>query len=360
MPNPQTSLHEIVVALHVHSRFSDGSGTHEEIARAAARAGLDAVIVTDHNVHPQGLEGYRRYNGKSVLLLIGEEIHDRTRKPQKNHLLAFGAPRTLSQYAENMQTVINNLNAVGGASFLAHPVDPASPLFGEPDISWVDWQINAFSGIELWNAFSEFKGHLTSYPKALFFSLFFHQVAVAPYPKTLALWDQMLADGRRVAAVGGADAHALQRKIGPFKIALFPYEKHFRAITTHLLLPEPLDGTLEHDRTLIYTALRNGNGFVGYDLPESTRGFRFSATGHDQTANMGESLTLNGGATLKIRLPKRAECRLIRNGEVVRAWKHHDVCTYSAKRAGAYRVEAYLHAWGRRRGWIFSNPIYLE
>ena len=26
---------------------------------------------------------------------------------------------------------------------------------------------------------------------------------------------------------------------------------------------------------------------------------------------------------------------------------------------GAYRVEAYLHAYGRERTWILSNPIYL-
>jgi hypothetical protein len=27
--------------------------------------------------------------------------------------------------------------------------------------------------------------------------------------------------------------------------------------------------------------------------------------------------------------------------------------------SGAYRVEAYLHAHGRERTWILSNPIYV-
>ena len=35
-------------AYHVHSSRSDGTGTVDEIAAAAARAGLQFVIITDH------------------------------------------------------------------------------------------------------------------------------------------------------------------------------------------------------------------------------------------------------------------------------------------------------------------------
>ena len=35
--------------IHVHSTFSDGSGTPPEITEAAQRAGIDFVILTDHN-----------------------------------------------------------------------------------------------------------------------------------------------------------------------------------------------------------------------------------------------------------------------------------------------------------------------
>ena len=41
---------EIVINLHMHTTYSDGSGTHADIANAAIKAGLDAVIITDHNV----------------------------------------------------------------------------------------------------------------------------------------------------------------------------------------------------------------------------------------------------------------------------------------------------------------------
>ena len=52
------TLYEYAGNLHMHTTYSDGAGTHAEIARAAVRAGLDFVVVTDHNVWVDGLEGY--------------------------------------------------------------------------------------------------------------------------------------------------------------------------------------------------------------------------------------------------------------------------------------------------------------
>ena len=355
-----SSFHEVVVALHMHTCFSDGTGTHKDIVQAALRAGVDAAIVTDHNVWVGDAEGVYQENGKRVLLLVGEEVHDRTREPQKNHALIFGAGREMASYADDPERLFDATAKAGGLAFIAHPVDPAAPLVNEPDISWVDWDVKGYQGLEIWNAFSEFKGHLRTPFQVLFYSLLFHQVAVGPYPAALARWDALLAEGRQVAAVGGADAHALKRHLGPFTLTLFPYEKHFRAVTTHLLLSEPLSGQLEHDRRLIYQALGNGRSFVANDLPASARGFRFMATGHNAEVTMGETIALNGGVTLKIRLPRKAECRLVRHGEVVQRWQGRDICTATVKEPGAYRVEVYLRAWGRRRGWIFSNPIYVR
>ncbi|HCR71516.1 MAG TPA: histidinol-phosphatase, partial [Anaerolineae bacterium] len=38
-------MHEITINLHMHTRYSDGSGTHKDIATAAFKAGVDVVIV---------------------------------------------------------------------------------------------------------------------------------------------------------------------------------------------------------------------------------------------------------------------------------------------------------------------------
>src|SRR5690554_2424639 len=156
-------MHEIVVNLHMHTVYSDGTGTHREIAEAALKAGLDAVIVTDHNVLVQGVEGYYRVSPSSsprrgrVLLLVGQEVHDQDRMPQKNHLLVFNSPRDVATLADDPQTLIDGVTEAGGLSFIAHPRDPAAPAFNEPDISWEAWDVHGYTGIEVWNGLSELK-----------------------------------------------------------------------------------------------------------------------------------------------------------------------------------------------------------
>ena len=92
-------MHEISVNLHMHTTYSDGHASHSDIARSALRAGIDVVIVTDHNVYVEGPEGYYTEDERRVLLLVGEEIHDQQRVPQKSHLLVFGAGRELATLA---------------------------------------------------------------------------------------------------------------------------------------------------------------------------------------------------------------------------------------------------------------------
>ncbi|NTU74802.1 MAG: hypothetical protein HGA86_01615, partial [Anaerolineaceae bacterium] len=52
-------------------------------------------------------------------------------------------------------------------------------------------------------------------------------------------------------------------------------------------------------------------------------------------------------------------CKLIRDGETVKTWGERQVCTYITNDPGVYRVEAYINFLGKRRGWIFSNPVYV-
>jgi hypothetical protein len=75
---------------------------------------------------------------------------------------------------------------------------------------------------------------------------------------------------------------------------------------------------------------------------------------------MGEDIPLNGSVTLQAILPAEAEVRLVRNGQIVQQWKRASRFAHTASEAGVYRVEAYRRYWGARRGWIFSNPIYVR
>jgi len=353
-------MHELVINLHMHTRYSDGHGNYGDIVRAAARAGLDAVIVTDHNVLVNGPEDYYWHEGRKVLLLIGEEVHNQARDPQKNHLLVIGADRELATLAHDTQALLDGVRQAGGLAFIAHPVDPAAPAVNETAIDWVDWDVQGYTGLELWNGFSEFKGLLKSKAHAVYYALNPNRVGHGPFPETLKKWDELLASGRRVVVVGGSDAHAIPARMGPLRRTVFPYEFHFRAINTHLLAPGPLCGDLDEDRRMIMDTLARGRAYIGYDLPAPTRGFRFTAQGRDSTAWVGDEIPGKQGVTLQIRLPRPAECRLVRYGKVVKTWHRRETCTYITSEPGAYRVEAYIEYLGRLRGWIFSNPIYIK
>ena len=345
----------------MHTTYSDGSGSHAAISRAALHAGLDAVIVTDHNVLVHGVEGYRQEGKRQLLFLIGEEVHNQARNPQKSHLLVFNAGRELARFADNPQQLIDRVNQNGGLSFIAHPIDPELPAFHEEDISWDDWDAHGFTGLELWNGFSELKTVIRGRLDALFYAFFPQFVAHGPLPGTLSRWDDLLISRHeKCVAVGGSDAHALLMRLGPIRRTVFPYEFHFKAINNHLLLDDDLSGDFYPDKELVFDALKNGHNYIGYDLPAPTTGFRFTAQGREKTASMGDDIPVGDGITIQIRLPMPVECNLIHDGEVIKSWHKQDVCTHITNRPGVYRVECYLRFLGRRRGWIFSNPIYVR
>ncbi len=352
-------MFEIVINLHMHTRYSDGTGSHQDIAEAAMRAGLDAVIVTDHNVLVSGAEGYYAEGRRKVLVLVGEEIHDSGRVPQKNHLLVFGAGQELASRAHDPTLLLKAVRDAGALSFIAHPVDPAAPAVREPDISWVDWSVSGFTGLELWNGFSELKTVIPTRLHGIVYAFFPSLLAHRPHPETLRKWDELLQHGR-VVAIGGSDAHALHLRIGPLRRVLYPYDFHFRAINSHLLLPTPLTGDVDTDKHLIYDALAAGHCFIGYDLPLSTRGFTFSAAGRETSATMGDEIPAKGGVTLQAHLPTPADMRLICDGNVIRRVKNGYALTHLTTEPGVYRVEVYRRFRALKRGWIFSNPIYVR
>ena len=353
-------MHEIIANLHMHTPYSDGFGTHRQIARYAAEAGLEVVIVTDHNVHVRGVEGYYEEGGKRVLLLVGEEVHDATRQPQKNHLLVFGAEQSLARQAGDPQQLINAARDAGGLAFIAHPNDPAARHLEQDDLSWVDWQVEGYQGIEVWNGLSELKPRAPTLLHALLYAYFPRLLAKSPMPATLKLWDTLNAKGTPVVGLGGSDAHAIPIRRGPLRRTIFPYSYHFKAINSHLLLPQPLTGDLVFDKLMVMQALKRGSLFIGYDLPHSTRGFHFTAQTAQGTQPMGSETLHQGGITFQIRLPLPVECCLLRDGAVVKTWRGRETCTYLTAEPGVYRVEAYLRYLGERRTWILSNPIYVR
>ncbi len=363
---------EIAGNMHMHTPYSDGEKYHEAIAEDAIKAGLDFIIVTDHNIWVDGVEGYYENDHGRILLLTGEEVHNVRRRPQASHFLAYGARQELSTLAPNPQSLIDKTIESGGYGFLAHPHERDLPIVNEINLGWHDWDINGYTGLEIWNYMSSFKNRLAEALERLPWKTMWlgkliavrmalnpEKVITAPEPETLALWDDLLANGKRVVAIGNSDAHGTPMSFGPLKREIYPYEFLFRAVNTHLLIPAPLSGDLDKDRELILHAIGKGHAFVGYDMPHSTQGFRFSGKGRNEGI-MGDRVKMDAGATLQARSSIKANMRLIRHGVVVAEVARNTTLTYMPIEPGAYRVECNIKYNGRSRGWIYSNPIYLH
>jgi hypothetical protein len=357
--------------LHMHTPYSDGEKWHAEIAADAIEAGLDFVIVTDHNVWVDGIEGYYENENGRVLLLTGEEVHNVRRLPPASHFLVYGAQREMSCYAADPQRLIDETKTAGGHGFLAHPHEKDLPIFNESNLGWHDWDIDGFTGLEIWNYMSCFKNRLADRLGALPVEngLLARLTAVrmalnpqkyidGPEPETLALWDELLAQGKRIVAIGNSDAHGTPMRFGPLERIIYPYEFLFRAVNTHILTPVPLKGDAHHDKNLILDAIGRGRTWIGYDMPHPTHGFRFTGQGVNR-GHVGDRVQLDAGATLQVRCPIKAHIRLIRHGQVVAETHNETHLTHIPVEPGAYRVECLTTYLEEERGWIYSNPIYL-
>ena len=275
---------EIVANLHMHTPYSDGTWFHRDIAAAASRAGIQAICVTDHNVHVGGVEGYH----SGVLVLVGEEVHDYSRRPQANHLLTYEVEDGVSTFARRPQKLVDEIHARGGLAFPAHPIEYASPLDRELDkYPWVDWDVKGFDGIEIWNYMTEWKRSM-KLPQALIAFLFPSLLIRGPFRPTLKLWDRLIAREGRMNGIGNSDAHGIVVRRGPIHKTIFDYAYLFRCVNTHLLIDKPLTRDFATDKRMVLDALRAGRAFVGYDLGRSSRGFSFMAASGTARAEMGE------------------------------------------------------------------------
>ena len=152
----------------------------------------------------------------------------------------FNANRDLSHLADDPQTLINGVNDAGGLSFIAHPRDPEAPAFKETDISWEAWDVRNYTGIELWNGLSELKTVVPTRLHGAFYAFFPQFIGHSPILETIQRWDQLLADGQRVVAIGGSDAHALNMHMGPVHRVIFPVRFSLPYSEYACIPPQPL------------------------------------------------------------------------------------------------------------------------
>lgn len=344
---------------HVHSRASDGTGTIDEIAAAAGRAGLQLVIVTDHG------DAFRRppapgYIG-GVLCIEAVEI-----STSGGHYAALGMSPPPYPLGGEARDVVEDVARLGGFGIAAHP-DSA-----KRELRWDEWDA-PFDAMEWFNADSQWRDerrwrllptilHYPARPSAAVASLFDRPAGL------LRRWDGLSAR-RRVVGLAAADAHArmgLGGKADPYDelvyVKLPSYEAVFRAFSLRLELHEPLSGDPRRDARAVIEAIRNGRVYTAFDSIAGPASLAFSAESGGAVARQGGALAIAGPVRLRAGTngPPQTSLVLLRDGEVVGraagpslAWEGH--------RPGAYRVEAHLPGapGDPPLPWIVSNPIYV-
>jgi len=335
------SAREIRGAIHVHSDYSDGTGTVDEIIAAAQAAQLDFVILTDHDNSDAARDGYGGRYGK-VLLVVGAEVSP----PRGGHCLVLGAEDVHAYRWMPEKHYLHRLRRQNADIYVAHPEGRVKTTFGINLRQWHIWESEHFDGIEIWSYMHDWVERLNPLNIPMYY-LSPDSAIEGPNEKVLGLWDRLNLH-RRVTGIGALDAHAVKMGLGLF--TAFKYEFLFGTILTHALVDD-WGSDASADTRRLRAALKQARAYVAYEPLGSAEGFRFAADGLE----MGDRAAFGGAVRLEAFLPQSGQIAFIHNGRKIAA-EEGAKASFPAGEPGVYRLEVRLNG----RPWIFSNPICLK
>jgi hypothetical protein len=346
-------------AYHIHSNRSDGSGTPDAIAAAAASAGLQFIILTDHGdgTRPPDPPSYRH----GVLVIDAVELNT-----TRGHYAVLGMPASPYPIAGTPEDVIEDVRRLGGFGIAAHPGSPRASL------SWQGWDA-PIDGLEWINGDSEWRDEpRMPLARALLTYVFRAPESMATLldrpSGVLARWDA-LAQTRRVVGLAGTDAHARlgveQRSdpdTGTLHVRVPGYAPAFRMFSNHVVLEAPPSGNADADAAALLDAIRRGHVYSVIDALATPGALAFSATSGSQSAQAGDLLPIDGDVLLKAsaEAPPGTTLVLLRNGQRIHEVTGGTLEMNGGKDPAEYRIEAYTPdpPGGPSVPWIVSNPIY--
>jgi hypothetical protein len=388
-------LNDYRCILHAHAEDSAHTGgTLPEMLADAKKAGVHAILLTDHYRPPADfIDGRWRGLKEGVLFIPGAEVHG---------FLAYPMKSILERMELKGTDFINTVNVEDGMIFLSHIEERK------------DHSVEGLTGLEIYNRHWDAKRdrvslvaltmmctdpkQLADLDKAL--KLYPDEVLAfqCDYPDVyLDKWDEG-TKRKRLTGVAANDCHHNQvflvkmvdaetvllgtnvdaddkmrkitaalrpgikemtrgRKAGDVlaRLDFDPYYRSFRNSSTHILAPKL-------DEAAIRTALKAGHAYVAHDWMCDATGFRFDAidAAGKQAATMGDEVKRADGLKLTARLPLPAYVRLLRHGREVAKSEGKADFEFALQEPGAYRLEAWLKFDGEWRPWIFANPIYVK
>jgi hypothetical protein len=330
--------------IHVHTTASDGGGTPEEVVEAGRAAGLQFLVITDHNtLDAKPVEGYRG----PLLVLVGVEV-----STTAGHLLGLGIPEPPYRFSGDARDTLEDIRDLGGVAVAAHPLSPRE------DLLWTGWDLPGPFGIEILSGDSEWRtaGWARLVSTAALYGLNSRYAllrSLTPPEAVLKRWDRLSSE-RDAPGIAGADAHS-RLPVGTRSFRIPSYEALFTLAQNHVLLRGPLTGEAEKDGRTLVEALGRGHVYVGLDGLAPANAFSFVAEREGSRWTMGDTVPAGPDLTLRAGglLPRGSRLTLLRDGEPIA----EDAAPLSraAIGPGIYRVEARVPGWATP--FILSNPI---
>ncbi|AMY09729.1 Histidinol phosphatase of the PHP family protein [Luteitalea pratensis] len=335
-------------AYHVHSTQSDGSGTPEAIAAAAAGASLDFVILTDHGDGTRTPAGPRIING--VLLIDAVEI-----STDDGHYVALDLPPVPYPLAGEGRAVAEDVRRLGGMGLIAHPDSLRSSL------AWHDPSVAAdgfewINGDSTWRTAStaQLLVKLLAYPLNRAGTL----AGLARYPAALFAERDQPARGPQLA-LAAVDAHARigwQRSADPIDggRTLSEFPSYRASFGTFGVVVPWLDGTpsgdARRDAVAVLAAIRHRVTWSAVFSMADPVWLSFDLIGPATMARPGRDADGEATVVVKSNGPAGASIRVLRNGHVYREAQASALSApLPADEPGSvYRAELWLPA---RRGW---------
>ena len=351
------TLVDVSCVVHLHTTYSDGTATVGEVVAAARDAGVDLVLLTDHDslgARRDGWEG--RHDG--VVVLVGTEV-----SPKQGHYLALGVDREIPHAGLSALEIAEAVRGAGGLGFAAHPFSQGGrmllPALARRIVLPHGWPAledpQGCDGIELWSLTTDAAEAWRTPAEALGW-LRHPETAIASGPPAhhLARWDALSAR-RRVPAIGGLDGHQPGIRARGRVRSPLPHRRTFELLRTHLLCERPLTGAVDADWGTVLAALRTGAAWLTCPCVAPAVGARLWVERGDGTIVPMGSEALAGHAVLRACLPQAADLRVVCDGVTLHR-AHQKALELEIDGRGVYRVEARIDG----RLWLLSNPVYLR
>ncbi|MGB4592172.1 MAG: CehA/McbA family metallohydrolase [Coriobacteriia bacterium] len=134
---------------HVHSTYSDGSGTVSEDAAAAVDTELDFLVMTDHSdkmTSPDFGDELRKCASvtcaSGVRLIMGQEYAVNPGfLSADGHYLAYSPDYYIDPTGITHQSIIDAVDTAGALGVIAHP--------NHYTMGWSDWSVSGYTGLEI-------------------------------------------------------------------------------------------------------------------------------------------------------------------------------------------------------------------